>query len=101
MVVPALLPGAASVYWCTLHLRTVHRPLRVGCAEKGAPGVMHEHPAAARPETAPAELVVVESKLQLPVLHPEHVTRPRLLQQLDAALGRRLTLVDAPTGFGK
>jgi LuxR family maltose regulon positive regulatory protein len=62
---------------------------------------MCQRPAAARPAAAPAALVVVESKLQLPVLHPEHVTRPRLLQQLEGARGRRLTLVDAPTGFGK
>jgi LuxR family maltose regulon positive regulatory protein len=55
---------------------------------------------AAEAATLP-ELVILESKLHPPVLHPEHVSRPRLLQRLDAGMSRRLTLVVAPAGFGK
>jgi LuxR family maltose regulon positive regulatory protein len=47
------------------------------------------------------DLVILEPKVHRPVLRPEHVPRPRLLQQLDAGRTRRLTLVDAPTGYGK
>jgi len=45
--------------------------------------------------------VILESKLHPPELHPDHVSRPRLLSLLDTAAGRRLTLVSAPAGFGK
>jgi LuxR family maltose regulon positive regulatory protein len=48
-----------------------------------------------------AELAVLESKLHPPALHPEHLSRPRLLRLLDESTARRLALVDAPVGFGK
>lgn len=48
---------------------------------------------------------VLATKLQLPVLRPELVARPRLVTILDTALDTaarsRLTLVCAPAGFGK
>jgi LuxR family maltose regulon positive regulatory protein len=45
--------------------------------------------------------VVLESKLHSPTLHPEHISRSRLLRQLDEGAPRRVTLVDAPPGSGK
>src|SRR3954451_12759037 len=44
---------------------------------------------------------VLVTKLYLPPPRPEVVPRPRLLARLDAGLGRKLTLVSAPAGFGK
>jgi LuxR family maltose regulon positive regulatory protein len=41
------------------------------------------------------------TKLQVPRLPPVFVARPRLVDQLNAGLGRTLTLVCAPAGFGK
>jgi len=32
---------------------------------------------------------------------PEPVSRPRLIEQLNAGLHRKLTLISAPAGFGK
>ncbi|MGE3600956.1 MAG: LuxR C-terminal-related transcriptional regulator [Dehalococcoidia bacterium] len=53
-------------------------------------------------ETAALPLMVVlEPKLHPPARHPEHVSRTRLLQLLDAGVSRRLTLVGAPAGSGK
>jgi LuxR family maltose regulon positive regulatory protein len=45
--------------------------------------------------------VVLEAKLHPPVLHPEHVSRPRLWQRLDEGAARKLTLISAAAGFGK
>jgi len=36
-----------------------------------------------------------------PRLHPAVVQRVNLLKQLDGGLARKLTLIAAPTGFGK
>jgi LuxR family maltose regulon positive regulatory protein len=41
------------------------------------------------------------TKLHIPPVRPELVSRPRLLEKLDAGLHRSLTLVSAPAGFGK
>jgi LuxR family maltose regulon positive regulatory protein len=41
------------------------------------------------------------SKLQIPVLPPKTLDRPRLRARLADALGKRLTLVAADAGFGK
>src|SRR5262245_32249562 len=45
--------------------------------------------------------VLLRSKVAIPVLPPEHLSRPRLLAALEAARSRRLTLVAAPAGSGK
>ena len=45
---------------------------------------------------------LLNTKLYLPLLRsPFLVPRPRLVEQLDAGLAGRLTLVSAPAGFGK
>jgi LuxR family transcriptional regulator, maltose regulon positive regulatory protein len=45
--------------------------------------------------------IVLGTKLTAPPVRPEHIVRERLLDLLDAATTRPLTLVSAPTGFGK
>jgi LuxR family maltose regulon positive regulatory protein len=35
------------------------------------------------------------------MVRAELVPRPRLIERLNAGLGRKLTLVSAPAGFGK
>ena len=45
--------------------------------------------------------VLLEAKLHPPTLFSEYVARPRLIQRLDAATTRPVTLVVAPTGYGK
>jgi LuxR family maltose regulon positive regulatory protein len=45
--------------------------------------------------------IVLGTKLTAPPLRPEHIVRERLLELLDAATARPLTLLSAPTGFGK
>ncbi|MGH2586509.1 MAG: LuxR C-terminal-related transcriptional regulator [Dehalococcoidia bacterium] len=60
-------------------------------------GTLVQGPGASGAEAA----VILESKLHSPLLHPEHISRPRLLRRLDEGLARRLTLVDAPAGSGK
>ena len=47
------------------------------------------------------ELPLLHTKLYTPSLRPERVPRPRLIEQLNAGLGRKLTLISAPAGFGK
>lgn len=44
---------------------------------------------------------ILTTKLYTPPLRPNWVYRPRLLEQLDQALHRKLTLISAPAGFGK
>jgi LuxR family maltose regulon positive regulatory protein len=46
---------------------------------------------------------ILQTKLYIPPLRPELVSRPRLIERLNAGLpvGRKLTLVSAPAGFGK
>jgi ATP/maltotriose-dependent transcriptional regulator MalT len=46
---------------------------------------------------------LLATKLYIPRPRPDLVPRPRLIQQLDEGLrlGRKLTLVSAPAGFGK
>ena len=40
-------------------------------------------------------------KLYIPPVRPESVLRPRLIEHLNAGLGRKLTFISAPVGFGK
>ena len=44
---------------------------------------------------------LLQTKLYVPLVRPERVSRPRLTEQLNAGLSRRLALVSAPAGFGK
>ena len=44
---------------------------------------------------------LLTTKLYIPQIHEDLVPRPQLYQRLDASMSRKLTLVSAPTGFGK
>ena len=44
---------------------------------------------------------LLRTKLYIPPIRPEIVPRPHLVEQLHAGLGRKLTLVSAPAGYGK
>ena len=44
---------------------------------------------------------LLETKLHIPPVRPEMVSRPRLVERLNAGLHHKLTLVSAPAGFGK
>src|SRR6266550_2044303 len=44
---------------------------------------------------------ILATKLYIPRLRPNVVLRPRLLEQLNEGLHRKLTLIAAPAGFGK
>jgi LuxR family transcriptional regulator, maltose regulon positive regulatory protein len=44
---------------------------------------------------------ILATKLYVPPLRPEVVSRPRLLAQLNEGLHRKLILISAPAGFGK
>ncbi len=49
------------------------------------------------------ETPLLTTKLYIPPIRPELVPRPRLIERLDEGLrlGRQLTLISAPAGFGK
>src|SRR5947209_9649007 len=44
---------------------------------------------------------ILATKLYLPPLRPNVVSRPHLLERLNEGLHRKLTLISAPAGFGK
>jgi LuxR family maltose regulon positive regulatory protein len=46
---------------------------------------------------------LLTTKLFIPPVRPERVSRPRLIEQLNEGprSGRKLTLISAPAGFGK
>jgi LuxR family maltose regulon positive regulatory protein len=44
---------------------------------------------------------ILVTKLFIPATRPKLVSRPRLIEQLDGGLYRKLILVSAPAGFGK
>ncbi|MBE3560915.1 MAG: transcriptional regulator [Ktedonobacteraceae bacterium] len=50
---------------------------------------------------APEPLALLAPKLRPPRLHASLIERERLLAQLDSSLEGKLTLLSAPTGFGK
>ena len=45
--------------------------------------------------------LLLKTKLYIPSVRPEPVSRPRLVERLNAGPSRRLTLISAPAGFGK
>jgi LuxR family maltose regulon positive regulatory protein len=47
------------------------------------------------------ETTLLQTKLYIPLIRPNLVLRPRLTEQLDISLHRKLTLISAPAGFGK
>jgi LuxR family maltose regulon positive regulatory protein len=47
------------------------------------------------------EAPLLQAKLYVPPARPEWVSRPRLVERLNAGLDRKLTLISAPAGFGK
>ena len=47
------------------------------------------------------DVPLLQTKLYIPPVRPELVSRPRLIERLNAGLHRKLTLVSAPAGFGK
>ncbi|MFC1975772.1 hypothetical protein ACFLXQ_05195 [Chloroflexota bacterium] len=53
------------------------------------------------------ETPLLQTKLYIPPIRPEFVSRPRLIEQLNKGLrqsqgfGRKLTLISTPAGFGK
>lgn len=51
--------------------------------------------------TTAVDAPMLETKLRPPDRRPGTVPRPELMARLDAASGRRLTLVSAPAGWGK
>lgn len=72
-------------------------------SERGALQVPHGRPPEAgdsRAATAPPSRLL-ETKLYLPRPQRRAVPRPRLLERLNRGLDSALTLVSAPTGFGK
>src|SRR6266516_7386417 len=44
---------------------------------------------------------ILATKLYIPPLRPNVVSRPRLLERLNEGLHRKLILISAPAGFGK
>ena len=44
---------------------------------------------------------ILATKLYIPPTRPELVSRPRLIEQLNEGLHRKMTLISAPAGFGK
>jgi len=44
---------------------------------------------------------ILKTKLYIPPVRPGMVSRPRLVDRLNAGLHRKLTLISAPAGFGK
>jgi LuxR family maltose regulon positive regulatory protein len=53
------------------------------------------------PTPGPEARALIEAKLRPPRLSPRLIARPALVARLDAAADRVLTLVAAPTGYGK
>ena len=44
---------------------------------------------------------LLQTKLFIPPIRRELVSRPRLIERLNAGLYRKLTLISAPASFGK
>ena len=44
---------------------------------------------------------LLQTKLYIPPVRPGLITRPHLIERLNAGLDRKLALISAPAGFGK
>src|SRR5579884_1414025 len=53
------------------------------------------------PESATQSIPLLATKLYLPPARPDLVARPHLIERLQDALQRKLTIISAPAGFGK
>lgn len=60
------------------------------------PGSLRDSIKASRMTTS-----LLTTKLYIPPLRPELFSRPRLIDQLNAAMHRKLTVISAPAGYGK
>ncbi len=49
----------------------------------------------------PVVMSLLRTKLYIPRLRPDQIPRSHLIERLDAALQRKLTLICAPAGYGK
>lgn len=47
------------------------------------------------------EIPLLQTKLYIPRPQPNHIPRPHLTLRIDEGVGRKLTLIAAPAGFGK
>lgn len=54
----------------------------------------YKHPLTAKP-------ILLETKISVPILQPNRIHRPRLTELIDLGVLGPLTLIVAPTGFGK
>src|SRR5215203_4347575 len=54
-----------------------------------------------RPEVSGASAEIIRTKLLAPTLRSAYIARPRLFKVLEASSDRKLTLLSAPTGYGK
>jgi LuxR family transcriptional regulator, maltose regulon positive regulatory protein len=65
------------------------------------PNEAQERGAAWRPDSGYQGDFLLATKYTIPPQHADTIGRPRLLDQLDQGLARKLTLVIAPAGYGK
>jgi LuxR family maltose regulon positive regulatory protein len=47
------------------------------------------------------QVQLLQTKLHIPPVRPELVSRPRLIERLNLGLDRKLTVISAPAGYGK
>ena len=52
-------------------------------------------------ESYPEIIPLISTKLQAPKLVTDLVPRPQLIERLNSGLGKQITLVSAPAGYGK
>ncbi len=64
-------------------------------------GLAYNSPMVDSPRQMAATSPLLETKLYIPKWRPGLVSRPGLIENLDQATERKLTLVSAPAGFGK
>jgi LuxR family maltose regulon positive regulatory protein len=62
---------------------------------------MPDPPGSLDTSAAPGRDELLNTKLYIPRRRPDLVLRPRLTERLNVGLGRKLTLISAPVGFGK
>jgi LuxR family maltose regulon positive regulatory protein len=54
-----------------------------------------------RQEYREMAMTLLTTKLYIPLVRPDRLPRPRLIERLNKGLDRKLTLVSTPAGFGK